>query len=254
MDADGDGLSNVAEFRQGTNPLNADTDQDGMPDAWEQSMNLNPLSNDATVDPDNDQCSNLTEYQHQTHPHLADTDADGMPDGWEIDHQLNPLLNDAMGDSDNDGHTNLNEYQNGTNPQDPMSPLSIVNWALSSHGSTISGGSNSRMAIDGLTTNINSYLYLSRTGSVVTLDLQMPRTLTHTKLFFYDRDSRSFRIRMEASKDNQTWTEIVPLSTARSWTTFTFAAPMEARYLKLYYIGPTWPAFCLVEWEVYGWP
>lgn len=42
-DADGDGLTNVEEFRLNSNPLRADTDIDGIDDGTEIAQNLNPL-------------------------------------------------------------------------------------------------------------------------------------------------------------------------------------------------------------------
>ncbi len=48
-DADGDGMTDLEEFRAGTNPLvpNGDTDGDGLPDGWEAANGLNPFSPDA---------------------------------------------------------------------------------------------------------------------------------------------------------------------------------------------------------------
>jgi len=46
-----------------------DTDNDGMPDGWEESYGLNPYdSNDASQDEDNDGITNLEEYQQGTNP------------------------------------------------------------------------------------------------------------------------------------------------------------------------------------------
>jgi len=42
-DADGDGLTNLEEFEGGTNPVDDDTDHDGMPDDWELAHGLDPL-------------------------------------------------------------------------------------------------------------------------------------------------------------------------------------------------------------------
>ena len=44
-DSDGDGMTDLAEFRAGTDPLapNMDTDGDGLPDWWEAANGLNPL-------------------------------------------------------------------------------------------------------------------------------------------------------------------------------------------------------------------
>ncbi len=68
-DDDGDGLSNLREIQLGTNPRDADTDNDGIPDGWEERYDLNPLVNDSGADIDGDGASNLQEYQNDTDPH-----------------------------------------------------------------------------------------------------------------------------------------------------------------------------------------
>ena len=68
FDSDNDGLTNEEERRRGTNPTNADTDGDGLPDGWEVANHLNPLANDASGDPDGDGFTNLEEYQNFTDP------------------------------------------------------------------------------------------------------------------------------------------------------------------------------------------
>jgi peptidase C13-like protein/thrombospondin type 3 repeat protein len=67
-DIDGDGLINLDEYLNGTNPTLSDTDGDGMPDGWEVFYNLDPLVNDANADSDKDEWTNLKEYQRGTDP------------------------------------------------------------------------------------------------------------------------------------------------------------------------------------------
>ncbi|MCX5886111.1 MAG: hypothetical protein NT096_09420 [Proteobacteria bacterium] len=61
-DADSDGLTNLEEYQNRTDPTKADTDADGMPDGWEVDNKLNPLLDDANLDADNDTYTNLQEY------------------------------------------------------------------------------------------------------------------------------------------------------------------------------------------------
>src|ERR1051326_6085976 len=69
-----------------------DSDNDGMPDAWEIAHGLNPNDpSDADQDPDSDGLTNLQEYQHGTDPHNPDTDGDGVPDGLEVGLGTDPL-------------------------------------------------------------------------------------------------------------------------------------------------------------------
>ena len=72
-----------------------DADGDGLSDAWETLNGLNPLANDAALDPDGDGLNNLQEYQAGTNPHNADTDGDGTSDGDEVFlYQSDPLTAD----------------------------------------------------------------------------------------------------------------------------------------------------------------
>lgn len=68
-----------------TSPVEADTDGDGMDDAFEQRWGLNPLSDaDGATDMDDDQFTNLQEYLAGTNVTDDDTDGDGVIDGLDV--------------------------------------------------------------------------------------------------------------------------------------------------------------------------
>jgi PKD repeat protein len=61
-----------------------DSDNDGMPDVWEDIYGLDKYRDDSGEDPDNDGLTNLEEYTYRTHPKNPDTDGDGYNDGDEV--------------------------------------------------------------------------------------------------------------------------------------------------------------------------
>ena len=114
-------LGTTIEYRfgHGTDPLNADTDGDGLPDGAEVSIHR---TDPRKADSDGDGLSDLRELGLGTDPMSQDTDGDGLRDGWEIDNGLDPLVpsgdDGADADIDGDGLTNLQEQQRGTDPHD----------------------------------------------------------------------------------------------------------------------------------------
>ncbi len=78
-DKDSDGLSNLGEFQNDTNPSVPDTDFDGMPDGWEVAHQVNPLLNDAGSDPDGDLLTNLEEYRDASDPQIATSVLSALP-------------------------------------------------------------------------------------------------------------------------------------------------------------------------------
>jgi len=143
FDNDSDLLNATMEFLYGSNPFDADTDDDGltdgeevlsyntdptledtdgdlMDDYYEINQGFDPLDDsDSQDDADNDGLTNYEEFFWHTNPHSNDTDGDDMSDKWEVYYGTNPLVNDTGLDYDGDGLTNLQEYKFGTNPTDP---------------------------------------------------------------------------------------------------------------------------------------
>ncbi|MFX1252815.1 MAG: binary toxin-like calcium binding domain-containing protein, partial [Promethearchaeota archaeon] len=139
-DPDTDGLNNLEEYNQGTDPRNSDSDGDGVNDGDEvNTYSSDPNNPDSDGDgledgeevtygtnlnnPDSDG-DGLSDYDevilYGTNPQSTDTDGDGLPDGWEIGFLLYGLNatdpSDAGEDPDGDGLTNLEEYQFGSYP------------------------------------------------------------------------------------------------------------------------------------------
>ncbi len=118
-DPDHDGLSNIDEWANGTDPQNADTDGDGLPDQWEVENLTDPLRADgihgANGDPDGDGLLNKDEMRLGTDPQNWDTDGDGLPDGYEVVEGLRPSdargQNGARGVAAGGRETNLAKFQ-----------------------------------------------------------------------------------------------------------------------------------------------
>ncbi|MDD2600814.1 MAG: hypothetical protein PHO37_16600, partial [Kiritimatiellae bacterium] len=125
-DSDGDGLYDGWEIKIGYNPnapstLSADSDGDGMYDWFELLYGLNPGVNDAAADPDNDGLTNYQEFKlgindpaKAANPHNPDTDGDGLKDGEEVygNHPENThgyITLPYDADSDDDGRTDGEE-------------------------------------------------------------------------------------------------------------------------------------------------
>lgn len=108
-DDDDDGLTNGEERTLGTNPLNPDTDADGLKDGDEvHRYKTDPTKNDSDGDGLNDG-DEVTKYM--TDPTKADTDGDGLSDGDEVlKHKTDPLKIDTDGDGLSDGDE-VTKYQ-----------------------------------------------------------------------------------------------------------------------------------------------
>jgi LmbE family N-acetylglucosaminyl deacetylase len=112
----------------------ADSDGDGLPDAWEIANQLDPLDDGSVTpqngpfgDPDSDGSTNLAEFQRGTNPRLADTDQDGLADGVETNTGVfvsasNTGSNPLSTDTDQDGLNDGSEVAGRTNPNDADDP------------------------------------------------------------------------------------------------------------------------------------
>lgn len=100
--------------------VEADSDQDGLPDSWELAYYGNQVSSETGADdPDGDFCSHYLEFLAGSDPEsvesFPDTDTDLLPDGWEYLYFGN-LDESGDGDWDDDWNSNLIEYSKNTDP------------------------------------------------------------------------------------------------------------------------------------------
>ena len=114
LDFDLDGLSNLREFLAGTNPRDADSDDDGASDGVELDRNFNPLS-----------AASLPTWFH-FNGRIDDLDDDGLSDSWVLWSGGKSRL--PVGDDDGDGMSNLEESKAGTHPDDAGSRLDLMGW------------------------------------------------------------------------------------------------------------------------------
>ncbi|MCH7227091.1 sulfatase-like hydrolase/transferase [Haloferula sp. A504] len=117
-DANGgpDGLTNLEEFQEGTDPQDSDTDDDGLNDGDEVNGTLNPWTAGVKGSPPGE----------PTDPNEPDSDGDGVNDGTEITLGTDPnALPPNSGftapfvDTDGDSYRDEAETALGSNPNDP---------------------------------------------------------------------------------------------------------------------------------------
>ena len=107
------------EGRIFSNPLNADTDGDGLSDGWEAQFNLDPSTADTlSSDLDSDGLTLAQEYALGSDPYLVDSDGDGLSDAQEDSNGTDPLQADTDGDGVSD-YDELNRSGGATDPNNP---------------------------------------------------------------------------------------------------------------------------------------
>ena len=112
-DSDNDGLPDFYEEAIGTDKYNTDSDNDGLPDGFELFTTLTyPNSSDTDndgildgqEDNDNDGISNFEEFELVIDPNDMDTDGDGLSDSNELKYNMNPNDRDTLDDGILDGN------------------------------------------------------------------------------------------------------------------------------------------------------
>ena len=129
-DTDHDGLTDAFERLAGTDPLSADTDHDGLTDGFEAlSSHTDPLAADTDHDGIGDAAewaagtpagsipgiagvSGLGDHAQNVRNGVLDTDQDGLSDEYEKQIHTDP----GQGDTDHDGLSDSMEATLGTNP------------------------------------------------------------------------------------------------------------------------------------------
>lgn len=101
-DSDGDGIPDPREELMGTDPFNPDTDQDGVPDGFEDK------NWDGKLDPGETDPKNPDSDGDSTRDGQEDSDGDGLPDWYEVN--TNPKFPDSDEDGWYDGPTNTRTF------------------------------------------------------------------------------------------------------------------------------------------------
>ena len=103
-DTDDDQMLDGEEIELGFDPFNWDEDNDNMADGYEVHYDLDPYSDDSAGDLDADLLTNIEEYLADTYANDNDTDDDAIDDYQEIKvHLTNPKNIDTDGDTVTDG-------------------------------------------------------------------------------------------------------------------------------------------------------
>lgn len=119
VDSDGDGVADADEAALGLDPIEQDSDRDGLMDGIELRMGLKPQPGNVDIingcnvslDEDGDRLNTCEERVLGTDPCMGDTDGDGLPDLVEALTRTNPLVPEDLLDTDRDGISNVTEVE-----------------------------------------------------------------------------------------------------------------------------------------------
>ena len=192
-DYDVDLSTNLEEFTRGTNPVNPDSDNDGLVDGVETNddtfddiatdTGTDPLDDDSDDDgikdgvETNDGTLDDVATDTGTDPNNADTDSDLIPDGFEVNNSLDPFTDDAGDDPDSDDSTNLEEFLAGTLLDNPDTDGDGYRDGIETNDNSfddidadtgtdpLDADSDDDGLLDGVETNHGTFISASDTGS-----------------------------------------------------------------------------------------
>ncbi|YCM45987.1 LamG-like jellyroll fold domain-containing protein [Verrucomicrobiaceae bacterium 227] len=182
-DPDNDSSNNLAEYDNGTDPQDEDSDDDTLLDGVETNNGINSWvsANDTGTDPlrkdtDGDGLDDNLEdnggtfvsaTQTGSNPTVVDTDSDTMPDGYEVTNQLDPNVDDSGLDPDSDNLTNITEFGLNTDPQDADTDDDFSNDDVEGTRSTdpLDPDTDNDTVLDGYETNNGTNSYVSDTDT-----------------------------------------------------------------------------------------
>src|SRR5262245_48863112 len=143
--------------------VGADSDGDGLPDAWERTF-LGNLASGANSDPDGDGATNIQELAAGSRPNVVDTDGDGYSDGAEIaagSDPRNPVSIPIPVVAVDPTSVSASGAQNGANPASQQLAITnpsvgTLNWTATANQTWIGLSPNSGTAPNSVTVSFST--------------------------------------------------------------------------------------------------